>query len=99
MNYELKFFLFIIFFYRVDENGNKQSMLLVMTSDLLKIMAKKINSNIAPKDKYIIDVSTIKKISRGYANDSFKKSVGFFSTMFSLCKIKKPIFNLKIDNF
>jgi len=64
-------------------------MLLVMTNDLLKIMAKKVNSNTPPKDKYIIDVSTIKKISRGYANESFKKSVGFFSNMFSLCNFKK----------
>ncbi len=67
-------------------------MLLVMTSDLMKIMAKKINTDNAPKDKYIIDVSNIKKISRGYSNDSFKKSVGFFSNMFKLCKINKIIF-------
>lgn len=53
-----------------------------MTKDLMNIMAKKVGSKEAPKDKYIIDVTEIKKISRGYSNDSFKKSVGFFSNVF-----------------
>ena len=57
-----------------------------MSPDLLKIMCKKINSNEPPIDKYIIDVTTIKKISRGYANNSFKNSVGFFSDIFGMCK-------------
>lgn len=55
-----------------------------MTNDLMKIMAKKQGSKEAPKDKYIIDVSEIKKISRGYSNASFKKSVGFFSNVFGM---------------
>jgi len=53
-----------------------------MTGDLLRIVAQKMESKNPPKDKYIIEVSHIKKIVRGYANDSFTKSVGFFTKVF-----------------
>jgi hypothetical protein len=53
-----------------------------MTGDLLRIVATKMDSKNPPKDKYIIEVSSIKKIIRGYANDSFTKSVGFFTKVF-----------------
>jgi len=53
-----------------------------MTGDLLRIVAQKMESKNPPKDKYIIEVSHIKKIVLGYANDSFTKSVGFFTKVF-----------------
>jgi hypothetical protein len=57
-------------------------MRLFMTNDLLRVVLQKMDSKNPPKDKYIIEVSQIKKIIRGYANDSFTKSVGVFTKMF-----------------
>jgi len=63
-------------------SGKKKQMLLIMTQDMLRIMAKKLNTDSPPKDKYIIEISQIKKIVRGYANDSYTKSMGFFTKVF-----------------
>ena len=53
-----------------------------MTGDLLRVVLQKMDSKTPPKDKYIIEVSSIKKIVRGYANESYTKSVGVFTKMF-----------------
>lgn len=79
-----------------------------MTGDLLRIVAQKMESKNPPKDKYIIEVAHIKKIIRGYANDAFTKSVGFFTKVFgnpplpqrcfsiyATSKMKEKIFNIK----
>jgi hypothetical protein len=53
-----------------------------MTSDLLRIVAQKMDSKNPPKDKYIIEIAHIKKIIRGYANESYTKSISFFTKVF-----------------
>jgi len=65
-------------FFSINMNGDVKSMHLSMTGDLLKISAKKTNSKLPPKPKYVIDTAQIKQIIKGHGTEAFKKSKGFF---------------------
>jgi hypothetical protein len=58
--------------------GDVKSMLVYMTPDLNKIVAKKPKSNLPPKPKYVIETLQIKQIVKGHGTEAFKKSKGFF---------------------
>ena len=62
----------------INDHGDVKQMQLIFSSDLMKVSAKKIKSNLPPKPKYIIDTPTIKKILKGHGTDAFKKSKGLF---------------------
>jgi len=53
-------------------------MLISMTQDLTRLIAKKTKSNAPPKAKYIFETLQIKQIIKGHGTEAFKKSKGFF---------------------
>ena len=53
-------------------------MQLIFSQDLMKVSAKKVKSTLPPKQKYVIETHTIKKILKGHGTDAFKKSKGLF---------------------
>jgi hypothetical protein len=59
-------------------NGDVKTMQLSMSWDLMKIVARRPKSNLAPKPKYVIDTILIKQIIKGHGTDAFKNSKGFF---------------------
>jgi hypothetical protein len=58
--------------------GDVKSMLVSMTQDFNRIIAKKPKSNAPPKSKYIFETLQIKQIIKGHGTEAFKKSKGFF---------------------
>ena len=44
----------------------------------MKISAKKVNSNLPPKQKYILETTQITSIVKGYGTEAFKKSKRFY---------------------
>ena len=62
----------------INDVGDVKQMQLIFSSDLMKVSAKKIKSNLPPKPKYIIETHTIKKILKGHGTNAFKKSKGLF---------------------
>lgn len=53
-------------------------MTLVFSQDLLKVMCKKLKTNIPPKPKWVIETLQIQKIVKGHGTDLFKKSKTLF---------------------
>ena len=62
----------------INNHGDVKQMQLIFSADLMKISAKKVKSTLPPKQKYIIETHTIKKILKGHGTDAFKKSKGLF---------------------
>jgi len=62
----------------INEKGDVKQMQLIFSPDLMKVSAKKVKSTLPPKQKYIIETHTIKKILKGHGTDAFKKSKGLF---------------------
>ena len=62
----------------INDHGDVKQMQLIFSSDLMKVSAKKLKSNLPPKSKYIINTPTIKKIIKGHGTDAFIKSKGLF---------------------
>jgi hypothetical protein len=58
--------------------GDVKSMLVFLTPDLNKVIAKKAKSNFTPKPKYMIETLQIKQIVKGHGTEAFKKSKGIF---------------------
>ena len=62
----------------INNHGDVKQMQLIFSSDLMKVSAKKVKSNLPPKQKYVIETHTIKKILKGHGTGAFKKSKGLF---------------------
>jgi hypothetical protein len=62
----------------INDKGDVKQMQLIFSPDLMKVSAKKVKSTLPPKQKYIIETHTIKKILKGHGTDAFKKSKGLF---------------------
>ena len=62
----------------INNHGDVKQMQLIFSSDLMKVSAKKVKSNLPPKQKYVIETHTIKKILKGHGTGAFKKSKGVF---------------------
>ena len=62
----------------INNHGDVKQMQLIFSSDLMKVSAKKVKSTLPPKQKYVIETHTIKKILKGHGTDAFKKSKGLF---------------------
>ena len=62
----------------MNEKGDVKALHLSMSSDLMKISAKKPKKNLPPKPKYTLETIHIKQIVKGHGTDAFKKSAGFF---------------------
>ena len=65
----------------VNNLGEVKKKYLYFTDDFMKVIAKKVNSNLAPKQKYIIDIVCINSIIKGYGTESFKKSKRFYRAL------------------
>lgn len=65
----------------VNNLGEIKKKYLYFTDDFMKVIAKKVNSNLAPKQKYIIDIVCINSIIKGYGTESFKKSKRFYRAL------------------
>jgi hypothetical protein len=62
----------------INNHGDIKQMQLIFSQDLMKVSAKKVKSTLPPKQKYVIETHTIKKILKGHGTDAFKKSKGLF---------------------
>ena len=62
----------------INDKGDVKQMQLIFSPDLMKVSARKVKSALPPKQKYIIETHTIKKILKGHGTDAFKKSKGLF---------------------
>jgi len=62
----------------INNHGDVKQMQLIFSQDLMKVSAKKVKSTLPPKQKYVIETHTIKKILKGHGTDAFKKSKGLF---------------------
>ena len=62
----------------INNHGDVKQMQLIFSSDLMKVSAKKVKSTLPPKQKYVIETHTIKKILKGHGTNAFKKSKGLF---------------------
>ena len=65
----------------VNNLGEIKKKYLYFTSDFLKVIAKKVNSNLPPKQKYIIETVNINSVVKGYGTDAFKKSKRFYRAL------------------
>ena len=65
----------------VNNLGEVKKKYLYFTDDFMKVIAKKVNSSLAPKQKYIIDTVCINSIIKGYGTESFKKSKRFYRAL------------------
>ena len=65
----------------VNNLGEIKSKYLYFTEDLLKVIAKKLNTNLPPKQKYIIDTMHIKSVVKGHGTDVFQKSKRFYRSI------------------
>lgn len=65
----------------VNNLGETKKKYLFFTTDFLKVIAKKVNSNLAPKQKYVIDTDCINSIIKGYGTEAFKKSKRFYRAL------------------
>ena len=65
----------------VNNLGEIKKKYLFFTSDFLKVIAKKVNSNLPPKQKYIIETVNINSVVKGFGTDAFKKSKRFYRAL------------------
>ena len=62
----------------VNDLGELKKKSLYFTHDYLKVIAKKLKSDLPPKQKYIIETVYINSVVKGYGTDVFKKSKRFY---------------------
>jgi len=62
----------------VNNLGEIKTKYLYFTQDLLKVIAKKLKSNLPPKKKYILETMEITSVVKGHGTDAFKKSKRFY---------------------
>ena len=62
----------------VNSLGETKKKYLFFTNDFMKVNAKKVNSNLPPKQKYILETTQITSIVKGYGTEAFKKSKRFY---------------------
>ena len=62
----------------VNNLGEIKTKYLYFSQDLLKVFAKKINSTLPPKQKYIINTMNINSVVKGHGTDVFQKSKTFY---------------------
>lgn len=62
----------------VNSLGETKKRYLYFTQDFMKVIAKKANSNLPPKQKYIVETTQINAIIKGYGTEAFKKSKRFY---------------------